>query len=129
MNTVNVRYIVKDVERSIAFYTTHLGFELKAHPAPGFALLSRDALNLYLNQPGAGGAGQALPDGRTPEPGGWNRFQITTSNLDETVEEMRRAGVTFRSGIIQGNGGRQILVDDPSGNPIELLEPKPSPAR
>ena len=123
MTTVNVRYIVTDVEASIRFYTNLLGFHLEAHPAPGFAIVSRGALQLYLNAPGAGGAGQAMPDGRRPEPGGWNRIQIAVEDLDATVETLRRSGASFRNDIVQGNGGRQILLEDPSGNPIELLEP------
>jgi catechol 2,3-dioxygenase-like lactoylglutathione lyase family enzyme len=122
MSTVNVRYIVI-VEESIRFYTTHLGFTVKTHPAPGFAMLSRGALDLYLNAPGAGGAGQAMPDGRRPAPGGWNRFQIQVEDLGATVEHLRKSGASFRNEIVQGNGGKQILLEDPSGNPIELLEP------
>ncbi len=123
MSTVNVRYIVIDVDASIRFYTTHLGFTVKRHSAPGFAILSRGALDLYLNAPGAGGAGQAMPDGRRPEPGGWNRIQIQVEDLSATVELLRKAGASFRNEIVQGNGGKQILLEDPSGNPIELLEP------
>ncbi|HEX7155155.1 MAG TPA: VOC family protein [Thermoanaerobaculia bacterium] len=124
MTSVNVRYIVDDVDRAIAFYTTHLGFQLELHPAPGFAIITRGALKLYLNQPGAGGTGLAMPDGRRPEPGGWNRIQLATTNLDEQVAALRTAGATFRNDIVQGNGGRQILLEDPSGNPIELFEPR-----
>ncbi len=119
----NVRYIVHDVTRSITFYTSHLGFTLEAHPAPGFAIVSRGALKLFLNQPGTGGTGQSMPDGRAPEPGGWNRIQLRTTDLDGLVEALRAAGARFRIDIVQGNGGRQILLEDPSGNPIELLEP------
>lgn len=121
--TVFVRYIVLDVDKSIEFYTTHLGFTLEKHPAPGFAIVSHGALHLYLNAPGAGGAGQAMPDGRQPAPGGWNRIQITVTDLVATVEKLRESGVSFRNEIVQGSGGRQILLDDPSGNPIELFEP------
>ncbi|HEX8152220.1 MAG TPA: VOC family protein [Thermoanaerobaculia bacterium] len=123
MNSVNVRYIVLDVEKAIEFYTAHLGFALEKHPAPGFAIVSRGALQLYLNAPGAGGAGQSMPDGRQPAPGGWNRIQITVTDLDATVAKLRESGASFRNDVVQGNGGRQILLDDPSGNPIELFEP------
>ena len=123
MGKVRVRYIVADVDAAISFYTELLGFQLDRHPAPGFAILSRGDLQLLLNQPGAGGAGQPTPDGQVPAPGGWNRFQIETQNLPATVEELQRAGCRFRSDIVVGTGGRQILVDDPSGNPVELFEP------
>lgn len=120
---VSVRYIVDDVDAAIAFYTKLLGFNVEQHPAPGFASLSRGNLRLLLNKPGAGGAGQAMPDGRKPEAGGWNRIQIEVSQLEETVKTLREAGARFRNEIVAGNGGKQILVDDPSGNPIELFEP------
>ncbi|TIL71199.1 MAG: VOC family protein [Mesorhizobium sp.] len=120
---VNVRYIVRDVDAAIDFYTKVLGFAVDIHPAPGFARLRLGDLRLLLNRPGAGGAGQALPDGSEPAPGGWNRFQFEVEDLDETVGRMRAQGATFRSEIIAGTGGRQVLVDDPSGNPIELFEP------
>lgn len=120
MATVSIRYIVDDVEASIAFYRDRLDFELVMHPAPGFASLEREDLRLLLNQPGAGGAGTA---GGTPEPGGWNRIQLTVSDLEGTVAELRRGGATFRGDMAEGKGGRQILVEDPSGNPIELFEP------
>ena len=130
---VSVRYIVADVDAAIAFYTERLGFHLDLHPAPGFARLSRGGLHLLLNRPGAGGAGQAMPDGRSPAPGGWNRIQLEVEDLAAVVDGLRAAGCGFRSDIVTGNGGRQILVDDPSGNPIELFEPfspdEPSPAR
>jgi catechol 2,3-dioxygenase-like lactoylglutathione lyase family enzyme len=124
MGQVSVRYIVDDVEAAIRFYTTHLGFQLELHPAPGFAALTRDGLRLLLNAPGAGGAGTSMPDGTRPAPGGWNRFQLTVDDIGATVEALRREGAVFRSDVIQGNGGKQILLEDPSGNPIELLEPK-----
>ena len=124
MTHVNIRYIVNDVEQSILFYTTHLGFELELQPAPGFAIVARGALRLYLNQPGAGGSGQPMPDGRRPQPGGWNRIQIEVEDLEKTVERLKQAGAKFRNEIVQGAGGRQILLEDPSGNPIELFEPK-----
>jgi catechol 2,3-dioxygenase-like lactoylglutathione lyase family enzyme len=124
MDTVSVRYIVNDVDAAITFYTSQLGFDVVMHPAPGFAALKRGALRLLMNAPGAGGAGQGTPDGRQPQPGGWNRIQIEVENLDETVAALRKHGATFANDIVQGNGGRQILLQDPSGNLVELLEPK-----
>lgn len=124
MTTVNVRYIVNDVEAAIAFYTQHLGFSVELHPAPSFATLARGNLRLLLNSPtGPGGAAQPMPDGRKPEPGGWNRIQLQVSDLAQEVEILRQAGVHFRNDIVTGLGGKQILLDDPSGNPIELFEP------
>lgn len=123
MTTVRVRYIVHDVEAAIAFYTNRLGFEIELQAAPGFAQLSRGSLRLLLNKPGAGGAGQAMPDGRKPEPGGWNRIQIEVPDLAQEVERLRKAGAHFRNDIVTGQGGKQILLDDPSGNCIELFEP------
>ena len=122
--TANVRYIVDDVGQSIPFYRDLLNFELVMHPAPGFAALTRGALRLYLNQPGAGGAGQKMTDGATPAPGGWNRMQIETDNLRALYGELQQNGASFRSGIIEGQGGNQALLQDPSGNLIELFEPK-----
>lgn len=121
--SIRVRYIVDDVDAAIAFYTRHLGFEVQMHPAPGFAALTRDNLRLLLNAPGAGGAGRAMPDGRTPQPGGWNRIQLRVADLADRVERMRAAGLSFRSDIVTGKGGKQILLDDPAGNPIELFAP------
>jgi catechol 2,3-dioxygenase-like lactoylglutathione lyase family enzyme len=121
--TVSVRYIVEDVEEAIAFYTRHLGFGVELNPAPGFAMLSRGDLRLLLNAPGAGGTGQAMPDGREPEPGGWNRIQLEVQDLAGEVESMRKSGAHFRNEIVSGRGGKQILLEDPSGNPIELFEP------
>ena len=124
MATVSVRYIVDDVDVAIAFYTQHLGFDLDLHPAPTFAILSRGDLRLLLNAPtGPGGAAQPMPDGRKPEPGGWNRIQLQVDDLATQVETLRRAGLRFRNDIVTGIGGRQILLDDPAGNPIELFEP------
>ena len=120
---VSVRYIVNDVDAAIAFYTEALGFKVDMHPAPGFAMLSRGELRMLLNKPGAGGAGQAMPDGRSPAPGGWNRIQIEMSDLAGTVEKLKARGVRFRNQIVEGNGGKQILAEDPSGNPVELFEP------
>src|SRR5215207_1421733 len=122
--TVSVRYIVEDVEEAIAFYTRHLGFGVELNPAPGFAMLSRGDLRLLLNAPGAGGAGQAMPDGREPEPGGWDRIQLEVQDLVAAVEVLRNSGAPrFRNEIIGGMGGKQILLEDPSGNPIERFEP------
>jgi len=118
-----VRYIVDDVDAAIAFYVDALGFRLDMHPAPGFAALSKDGLRLLLNRPGAGGAGQAMVDGSTPRPGGWNRFQVEIVDLAAVVAKLKSHGYAFRSEIIQGIGGKQILIDDPSGNPVELFEP------
>ena len=123
MSEVSVRYIVEDVEEAIAFYSRHLGFGVELNPAPGFAVLSRGDLRLLLNAPGAGGAGQAMPDGRKPEPGGWNRIQLEVHDLAGDVERIRDGGARFRNEIVGGRGGKQILLEDPSGNPIELFEP------
>jgi len=122
MSKMSVRYIVTDVDEAIPFYTEQLGFKVDMHPAPGFARLSRDNFYLLLNQPGAGGAGQTTDDG-VPTPGGWNRIQIEVEDLAHTVEKLKKAGCHFRSDIIIGNGGNQILVNDPSGNAVELFEP------
>jgi catechol 2,3-dioxygenase-like lactoylglutathione lyase family enzyme len=122
MGKVNVRYIVDDVDTAIPFYTDMLGFKVEMHPAPGFASLSRGDLQLLLNRPGAGGAGQAMPDGQQPVPGGWNRIQIEVENLGASVERLKSAGGRFRNEIVTGNGGKQILIEDPSGNPIELFQ-------
>ena len=121
--TVRVRYIVSDVDAALPFYTELLGFQIDMHPAPGFAMLSRGDLQLLLNRPGAGGAGQAMPDGQSPAPGGWNRIQLEVEDLADTVEQLKRAGARFRNQIVTGNGGQQILIEDPSGNPIELFQP------
>jgi catechol 2,3-dioxygenase-like lactoylglutathione lyase family enzyme len=123
MGKISVRYIVSDVESAITFYTEMLGFKVDIHPAPGFARLSKGDLLLSLNRPGAGGAGQAMPDGQVPAPGGWNRIQIEVEDLASTVEKLKASGCHFRNEIVNGNGGKQILVNDPSGNPIELFEP------
>ena len=123
MSQVSFRYIVDDVDAALPFYTEILGFEIQMHPAPGFASLTRGDLRLLLNRPGAGGAGQSMADGSEPRPGGWNRVQLEVENLAAMFERLKGAGYHLRSGIIQGNGGKQVLVDDPSGNPIELFEP------
>jgi catechol 2,3-dioxygenase-like lactoylglutathione lyase family enzyme len=124
MATVSVRYIVDDVDAAIPFYTDRLGFRADAHPGPGFAILTRGALRLLLNTPsGPGGAAQPMPDGRWPEPGGWNRIQLEVDDLDGEVVALQAAGARFRNEIVTGRGGKQILLDDPSGNPIELFQP------
>src|SRR5256886_12103713 len=130
MATVQVRYIVNDVDAAIAFYCQQLGFQEVMHPAPAFAMLARGDLRLALSAPGGGpGGGQAMPDGRLPEPGGWNRFTIEVSDLAATVAELRQQGAVFRNEIVTGVGGRQILLEDPSGNPVELFEPTRPEAR
>jgi catechol 2,3-dioxygenase-like lactoylglutathione lyase family enzyme len=124
MASVTVRYIVNDVDAAAAFYCQHLGFAEEMRGGAGFAMLSRGDLRLQLNTPGGGGgAGQAMPDGRVPEPGGWNRFAIELADLDAAVASLRAAGVRFRNDVVVGRGGKQILAEDPSGNPIELFEP------
>ncbi|WBB64334.1 VOC family protein [Streptomyces sp. WMMC500] len=126
MSRVSVRYIVDDVDDAVDFYTTRLGFTLDQRPAPGFAALARGDLYLLLSAPtGPGGAAQAMPDGRRPEPGGWNRIQLTVDDLDATVAALRTAGAVFRNDVVTGRGGRQILLDDPAGNAVELFEPAP----
>jgi len=124
MATVTVRYIVDDVDEAIAFYVEHLGFEVVMHPAPPFAMLDRGDLRLLLSAPsGQGGGGQILEGGRRPAPGGWNRFQLLVDDLAAELERLRGAGVTARSEIVHGMGGDQVIVEDPSGNPVELFAP------
>jgi len=124
MGSVSVRYIVDDVDAAIRFYTEHLGFVVTMHPGPGFALVSRGDLRLLLSAPGGGGgAGRDMPDGRRPQPGGWNRIQLEVEDLARTVVALKQTGARFRNDIVTGNGGRQILLEDPAGNPIELFEP------
>jgi len=124
MATVQVRYIVHDVDAAIAFYTTLLGFHLVLHPAPPFAMLARGDLRLALSAPSQmGGGGQSMPDGTKPAPGGWNRFSLEVDDLEARVQTLRKAGVHFRNHIVTGVGGKQIIADDPSGNPIELFQP------
>jgi catechol 2,3-dioxygenase-like lactoylglutathione lyase family enzyme len=120
----SVRYIVDDVDAAIPFYTERLGFEVEMHPpGRGFASLVRGDLRLFLNAPsGPGGASQPMPDGRRPEPGGWNRIQLEVDDLEGEVEALRAAGATFRNEVVSGQAGKQILLDDPSGNPVELFE-------
>ncbi len=130
MATVSVRYFVNDVDAAIAFYTKHLGFTEVMHPAPAFAMLQRGDLRLNLSQPGGGpGGGAAMPDGTLPTPGGWNRFALEVDDLDAVVDELEKDGATFRNKIVDGVGGKQIILDDPSGNPIELFQPKIDEAR
>jgi catechol 2,3-dioxygenase-like lactoylglutathione lyase family enzyme len=130
MATVQVRYIVHDVEAAIGFYTTQLGFELVMHPAPAFAMLVRGDLRLALSAPNpAGGGGQAMPDGTQPQPGGWNRFTIEVEDIEAKVAELRATGARFRNDVVTGVGGKQILLEDPSGNPIELFQPLRDEAR
>jgi catechol 2,3-dioxygenase-like lactoylglutathione lyase family enzyme len=119
----NVRYITNDIDAAVAFYVERLGFSIEMNVEGAFAMLSRGDLRLLLNRPGAGGAGQAMPDGRIPEPGGWNRFQIEVSDLEREVEALRAAGASFRNEIVTGVGGSQILLEDPAGNPVELFQP------
>jgi catechol 2,3-dioxygenase-like lactoylglutathione lyase family enzyme len=124
MATVSVRYIVNDVDEAIDFYCNRLGFTEQMHPAPTFAMLTSGDLRLVLSAPGGGpGGGAAMPDGTVPEPGGWNRFSLEVDDLEATVDDLRSAGAHFRNDIVVGVGGKQILVDDPSGNPVELFQP------
>lgn len=130
MATVSVRYIVDDVDAAIRFYRDSLGFHEDMHPATSFAMLSRGDLRLVLSAPDGGpGGGQAMPDGTLPQPGGWNRFQLEVEDLAATVGNLRSQGVRFRNEIVPGVGGKQVLVEDPSGNPIELFEPTRAEAR
>ena len=130
MATVQVRYIVNDIKASVDFYTQHLGFKLDMPPNPTFAMLSRGDLRLVLSAPNpARGGAQPMPDGTKQEPGGWNRFTLEVGNLETTVEALRSAGVHFRNKLVTGIGVKQILVEDPSGNVIELVEPTMDVAR
>jgi catechol 2,3-dioxygenase-like lactoylglutathione lyase family enzyme len=128
--TVSVRYIVNDVDEAIGFYCGLLDFKQVMHPAPTFAMLARGDLRLVLSAPGGGpGGGGATPDGTLPAPGGWNRFSLEVADLEGLVERLRSQGARFRNEIVTGVGGKQILVDDPSGNPVELFEPMIAEAR
>jgi catechol 2,3-dioxygenase-like lactoylglutathione lyase family enzyme len=122
VSTVNVRYLVDDVDAAIAFYTEHLGFSLLSNASPAFADVARDDLRLLLSGPKSS-AGRPLPDGREPAPGGWNRIEFVVDDIAVEVERLRAAGVRFRSDVVRGPGGTQIVFDDPSGNPIELFQP------
>ena len=130
MASVSVRYFVDDVDAAIGFYTSQLGFRLVMHPAPAFAMLVRDDLRLLLSAPGGGpGGGAAMPDGTLPAPGGWNRFAIQVDDIESVAARLRESGTHFRNEIVNGVGGRQVLIDDPSGNPVELFQPTISEAR
>jgi catechol 2,3-dioxygenase-like lactoylglutathione lyase family enzyme len=122
MNTVNVRYMVNDVDEAVAFYTKHLGFSLLSSAAPAFADVTRGDLRLLLSGP-TSSAGRPMPDGRRPEPGGWNRIEFVVDDIATEVERLRAAGLHFRNDIVTGPGGSQIVFDDPSGNPVELFQP------
>ena len=119
---VNVRYMVDDVDTAVEFYTTHFGFTLSTSAAPAFADVVRGNLRLLLSGP-TSSAGRPMPDGRTPQPGGWNRIHFIVEDIAAEVQRLRAAGLTFRNDIVSGPGGQQILLDDPAGNPIELFEP------
>lgn len=130
MATVQVRYIVNDVEAAIAFYTGLLSFNLDMHPSPFFAMLSHGDLRLVLSAPNpSAGGGQAMPDGRQQAPGGWNRFALEVADISTLVETLRKAGAHFRNDIVHGVGGKQIIIEDPSGNPVELFQPVMKEAR
>ena len=122
---VNVRYMVDDVEMAVDFYSTHFGFALRSNAAPAFADVVRGNLRLLLSGP-ASSAGRPMPDGRTPEPGGWNRIHLIVDDIVSEVDRLRAAGLSFRNDIVTGPGGQQILLEDPSGNPIELFQPASS---
>jgi catechol 2,3-dioxygenase-like lactoylglutathione lyase family enzyme len=119
----SVRYIVDDLDGAVAFYTQHLGFETKMHVPAGFAMLDREDLRLLLNVPGAGGAGQPDETGAMPQPGGWSRFQVEVTDLEDELARLTGAGVRVRTGVVSGNAGRQAVIEDPSGNAVELFEP------
>ena len=130
LNALMVRYIVNDVDAAIAFYAKNLGFRVTAQSGPYFAILTRENMQLVLSPPkGPGGGSQPMPDGRRPEPGGWNRIIVKSGNLDDEVGALKKAGVVFRNEIVAGPGGRQILLEDPSGNLVELFEPAPDSAK
>lgn len=122
--TVNFRYIVNNVDKAISFYKDYLNFQVDMHPAPGFASIYRDNLKIFLNEPGVGGAGAKMPNGQLPQPGGWNRIQIPVDDLDAVYKTLKEKGAVFKNEIVQGQGGKQVLLQDPSENLIELFEPK-----
>lgn len=127
MSHASVRYIVDDVDTAAAFYRDRLGFAVERRPGPGFAVLARGPLRLLLSEPaGPGGAAQPMPDGRRPQPGGWNRIQLEVDDLAAEVEALQAAGARFRNEVVQGRGGAQVLLEDPSGNAVELFEPATS---
>jgi catechol 2,3-dioxygenase-like lactoylglutathione lyase family enzyme len=121
-DTINVRYMVDDVDEAVDFYTRYLGFSVLSHPAPAFADVSRGKLRLLLSGP-MSSAGRPMPDGRKPEPGGWNRIHFTVDDIESEVARLREAGATFRNDIVTGPGGSQTLLEDPSGNVVELFQP------
>src|SRR6476660_7502996 len=123
MSTTGIRYMIDDVQVAIKFYTTHLGFTLDLDASPAFASVTRDGVRLLLSGKTSSGR-RAMPDGREPVPGGWNRIHIQVENLEAEVKRLREAGLKFRNEIVSGPGGSQILLDDPSGNPVELFQPK-----
>jgi catechol 2,3-dioxygenase-like lactoylglutathione lyase family enzyme len=117
------RYIVNEVNAAIDFYTRHLGFKVEMHPAPGFAEISRGDMHIYLTRPSPSGGGARMPSGEEQKPGGWNRIHLIVEELDGTIAELKSAGCRFRSDVIQGTAGKQILLEDPSGNLVELFQP------
>ena|SRR5215218_5073730 len=117
-----VRYLVDDVDAALAFYTNNLGFTLEQQMGPAFAIVSRDDLSLWLSGPQSSAA-RAMPDGRRPEPGGWNRVVVEVDDLETKVEELKQAGLSFRNEVVTGPGGKQILLEDPAGNVVELFQP------
>ncbi|WP_221409674.1 VOC family protein [Pseudochryseolinea flava] len=119
-----MRYIVNDVTACVKFYTELLGFDIIMNPPNGFAMLSKGNLRLFLNEPGAGGAGQSMPDGVAPTPGGWNRLQLQTNNLEAVITRLKGKGANFRNELVSAKAGNQVLLLDPAGNLIELFEPK-----